>query len=160
MKLAIVTAATKSYLHAWQACVRSIATAGAHHPDAHFIFATDQSEEAKAAGKMLKDELPEGWKITIIPLPFEDDAKDYKETAQLRIAALQGAAFAFARSKVRADRVWSVESDNIIPANALRVLEWTLDSGIEGGHDTKPKTVLALPPMNTLKAANRELHGA
>ena len=49
MKLAIVTAATKSYLHAWQACVRSIATAGAHHDSAHFIFATDQSEEAKVA---------------------------------------------------------------------------------------------------------------
>ena len=40
------------------------------------------------------------------------------------------------------------------------VLDWTLDSGIEGGINTKPKTVLALPPMNTLKAANRELHGA
>lgn len=126
MKLAIVTAATKSYLHAWLACVRSIATAGAHHSDAHFIFATDQSDEAKAAAKVLKDELPEGWKITVIPLPFDDDAKDYAEAAQLRIAALQGAGFAFARAKVRADMVWSVESDNIVPADSLRVLEWTL----------------------------------
>lgn len=40
------------------------------------------------------------------------------------------------------------------------VLEWALDSGIQGGHDIKPKIVLALPPMNTLKAAGRELHGA
>ena len=40
------------------------------------------------------------------------------------------------------------------------VLEWTLDIGTEGGHETKPRTVLALPPMNTLKAAQRELHGA
>lgn len=40
------------------------------------------------------------------------------------------------------------------------VLEWTLDSDTEGGHDTKPKTVLALPPMSTLKAAQHELHGA
>ena len=133
MKLAIVTAATKSYLHAWLACVRSIATAGAHHPDAHFIFATDQSDEAKAAAKILKEELPEGWKITVIPLPFDDDAKDYAEAAQLRIAALQGAGFAFARAKVRADRVWSVESDNIVPADALRVLEWTLDMPMADG---------------------------
>ena len=43
------------------------------------------------------------------------------------------------------------------------VLEWMLDTGIEGEHDTKPKTIQALPPMNTLKAvkaAQRELHGA
>jgi hypothetical protein len=40
------------------------------------------------------------------------------------------------------------------------VLEWTLDSGAEGGHDTKPKTVLALPPVSTLKAVGRKLHGA
>lgn len=37
------------------------------------------------------------------------------------------------------------------------VLGWTLDSGTEGGHDTKPKTVLALPPMNTLKQRGAEL---
>jgi len=126
MKLAIVTAATKSYLYAWQACVRSIAAAAAHYPDAHFIFCTDQSEEAKLAAKMLKEELPEGWKITTINLPIKDDEKDYKTTAQLRIAALQGAGFAFAKTKVRADLLWSVESDNIVPANALRVLEWAL----------------------------------
>lgn len=40
------------------------------------------------------------------------------------------------------------------------VLEWTMDSGIEGRHDTRPKMIQALPPMNTLKAANREVHGA
>jgi protein tyrosine phosphatase (PTP) superfamily phosphohydrolase (DUF442 family) len=127
MKLAIAVAATKSYLHAWQSCIRSIATAAAHHAEAHFIFATDQSEEAKQAARVLKEELPEGWKITVIPMAMADDAKDYKEAAQMRIAALQGAAFAFARSKVRADRLWSVESDNLVPADALRVLEWTLD---------------------------------
>lgn len=125
--LAIATAATKSYLHAWPQCVRSIASAAAHHAEAHFIFATDESKESKAAEELLRAELPEGWKITAIRMKgIEDDAKDYKHAAQLRIAALQGSAFAFARSKLRADLLWSVESDNIVPANALRVLEWTL----------------------------------
>jgi hypothetical protein len=127
MKLAIVTAATKNYLHAWQACIRSIATAASHYADAHFIFVTDESQEAKEAFKLAKNELPDGWHITMLPLPIDEDDKSYNESAQLRIAALQGAGFAFARSKVRADRVLSVESDNIIPADALRVLEWTLD---------------------------------
>ncbi len=39
------------------------------------------------------------------------------------------------------------------------VLEWTLDCGTEGS-DTKPNTIQALPPMNTLKAEQHELHGA
>ena len=35
------------------------------------------------------------------------------------------------------------------------VLEWTLDSGTEGGHYTKTKTVLTLPPMNAPPALTR-----
>jgi hypothetical protein len=38
---------------------------------------------------------------------------------------LQGAAFAAAR-KIRASMLWSVEADNLVPADALRVAEWTL----------------------------------
>ncbi|MFZ4774642.1 MAG: hypothetical protein ACOYM3_04720 [Terrimicrobiaceae bacterium] len=125
--IAIATAATKSYLHAWPQCVRAIAAAAAHHAEAHFIFATDDSKEGARAEEVAKSELPSGWPITAIRLAgINDDAKDYNHAAQLRIAALQGAAFAVARSKVRADMLWSVESDNIVPANSLRVLEWTL----------------------------------
>jgi hypothetical protein len=40
------------------------------------------------------------------------------------------------------------------------VLEWTLDSGIAGRHSDGPKVVKPLPPMNTLKAEQRELRGA
>lgn len=127
MKLAVVTAATKSYLHAWPQCVRSIATAAAHITNGHFIFATDHSDESKQAEETLRAELPAGWDITVIRLAgMEDDAKDYQKSAQLRIAALQGAAFHTARVKIRPDFLWSVESDNIVPANALRVLQWTL----------------------------------
>lgn len=124
--ISITVAATKSYLHAFPQCVRSIAAAASHHEEAHFILATDESKEAKQAAEIAQRELPEGWKVTVLNLPIKDDASTrYKEEAQLRIAALQGAAFAFAR-KIRATRCLVVESDTIIPADALRVLEWTL----------------------------------
>jgi len=125
MMLAIVTAATKSYLHCWPQLIRAISASAAHHAEAHFIFATDNSDESKKAEELAKGRLPEGWKITAIRLPITEDEKDYKESAQIRIAQLQGAAFEFAR-RIKADACWSVESDTIPTANALRVLEWTL----------------------------------
>jgi hypothetical protein len=125
--IAIGVAATKSYLYAWQQCLRSIAATAAHETDVHFILATDESDEGKRAEIQAKQELPEGWKVTVIRLAgMEGDSKDYKEAAQMRIAALQGALFSFARAKVRADLFLSVESDTVLPANALRVLQWTL----------------------------------
>jgi len=125
--LAITVSATKSYLHAWKQCVRAIAAASSHHAEAHFIFATDESKEGKAAAEVARCELPEGWKVSVLTLPIKDDTTvRYKDEAQMRIAALQGACFSLAR-KTRATRCLVVESDTILPANALRVLEWTLD---------------------------------
>jgi hypothetical protein len=123
--IAICTAATRSYLHAWPQLIRAIATAASHHKEAHFIFSTDQSEEGKSAEEFAKGHLPEGWKITTLRLPIEEDAKDYKEEAQIRIARLQGAAFEFSR-RIKATSCWSVESDTIPTPDSLRVLEWTL----------------------------------
>lgn len=34
------------------------------------------------------------------------------------------------------------------------VMEWTLDSGIQGNHDTPPKVIKALPAISTLKTHN------
>ena len=95
--LAIATYATKSYFHCWPQFLRRIAAAAGHHAEAHFILATDQSDEAKQAVEAAKVELPEGWRIQAIALPLDDggvEGKDYKVDAQMRIAALQGAAFA------------------------------------------------------------------
>ena len=125
MKLAIVTAATKGYLHAWPQLIRAIAVAGSHHEDTHFIFSTDTSKESKDAEEYAKSRLPEGWKVTVLRLPIEDDEKSYKEDAQIRIARLQGAGFEFAR-RIKSDLCWSVESDTIPTPDSLRVLEWTL----------------------------------
>jgi hypothetical protein len=124
--LSIVVAGTKSYLYAWPDCVRSIAAAAAHYEKADFIFATDESKESKAAVDIIRREIPENWKLSVLNLPIKDDTSiSYKEEAQVRIAALQGAGFSFAR-KIRSDLCWVVESDTVVPADALRVLEWTL----------------------------------
>ena len=124
--LSIVIAGTKSYLHAWSQCVRAVAAAAWHHEEAHFIFVTDESKESRHAEEVLKAELPDGWKISTLRLKMEDDtSKRYKEEAQIRIARLQGAGFSVAR-KIRSSACWVVESDTIVPADSLRVLEWTL----------------------------------
>jgi hypothetical protein len=126
--LAIATYATKSYFHCWPQFLRRVAAAAGHHAEAHFILATDQSDEAKQAVETARHELPEGWRIQAVQMPLEDggvEGKDYKEPAQMRIASLQGAAFAAAR-KIRATALWSVEADNLVPADALRVAEWAL----------------------------------
>ena len=123
--LAITVSATKGFLHAWLQCLRGISSACSHHKEAHFIFSTDESQEAESAAELAKRELPEGWKVSVLKFPFKEDPKDYKEDAQIRIAKLQGAGFAFAK-KLRADQCLVVESDTILPADALRTMEWTL----------------------------------
>jgi hypothetical protein len=126
--LAIATYATKSYFYCWPQFLRRIAAAAGYHAEAHFILATDQSDEAKQAIEAARHELPEGWRIQAVQLPLDDggaEGKDYQTPAQMRIAALQGAAFAAAR-KIRATALWSVEADNLVPADALRVAEWAL----------------------------------
>ncbi len=124
--LVVATSATKSYLYAFEACVRAISVAASHHTEAHFIFTTDTSKESKLAEEALKNLLPEGWQIHTLRKKEEDDKKSYNQSSQLRIAALQGAALHHAKVKLRADLFWSVESDTIVPPNALRVLEWAL----------------------------------
>jgi len=126
--LAIATYATKSYFYCWPQFLRRITAAAGHHGEAHFILATDKSDEAKQAVDAARHELPEGWRIQAVQLPLDDGGaagKDYQVEAQMRIAALQGAAFAAAR-KIRATALWSVEADNLVPADALRVAEWAL----------------------------------
>jgi hypothetical protein len=124
--LAIGSFATKSYLFAWPQCVRRIAAAANYKNDVHFIFSTDKSKEAKEAEEIARSELPEGWKFTVLNLDVDDSDKEkYKQNSQFVIAALQGAAFSFAR-KIRADQFWSVESDTLVPPDALKMSEWVL----------------------------------
>jgi hypothetical protein len=125
--LAIATYATKSYLFAWRQFLTRIAAAASYKEDVTFIFATDTSEESKNALELAKVLLPEKWEIISINLNVQDQEKEkYKEQSQFLIASLQAAAFNCAR-KIKAKMLWSVESDTLVPPDALRVSEWALN---------------------------------
>jgi hypothetical protein len=124
--LAIATYATKSYLFAWRQFLTRIAAAASHKKDVHFIFATDKSIEAKEAHELAKILLPESWKIILINLDVNDQFEKYKEESQFLIASLQAAAFNYAK-KNQAEMLWSVESDTLVPPDALKISEWALN---------------------------------
>ena len=125
--LAIATYATKSYFFAWRQFIKKINAAASYKENVHFILATDKSSEAKDAFEYAKNNLPEGWDLTCINLNVdESNYQKYKENSQLLIASLQEAAFNFAK-KIRATMLWSVESDTLVPPDALRMSEWALN---------------------------------
>jgi len=125
--LAIATYATKSYLFAWRQFLTRISAAASYKTDVHFILATDKSKESKEAFELARSIFPEGWKMTCINIDIDDTKKEkYKEQSQLLIASLQSAAFNFAK-KIRANMLWSVESDTLVPPDALRMSEWVLN---------------------------------
>lgn len=125
MKLAITVAATGSYCYAMKTLGRRLAanlvSAGWAEPGVA-IVAGDNTREVKEAVKSWKESLPEGWHVEHINCSEEDNsAPNYKPKAQILIARLRGAAFAAAR-RARADLCWSVDSDTLPPANALRCM--------------------------------------
>jgi hypothetical protein len=134
--LAIATYATKSYFHVLAPVLkRASPPPQATTPRPTLFWQLTKATRPRQAVEAAKVELPEGWRIQAIALPLEDggvEGKDYKQPAQMRIAALQGAAFAAAR-KIRATALWSVEADNLVPPDALRVAEWALQMPTEDG---------------------------
>ena len=124
--LAITTAATKGYLFVWPQCLQRALAAISNHKEGVWIFSTDTSDEGQKAFELLENSLPNGWKAKKIELPIVDDSSEnYKEPAQIRIAQLQGTGFAEAR-RIGADLCLCVESDVLIRADALRILEWAI----------------------------------
>jgi hypothetical protein len=132
--LAISTYATKSYFYIWPQFLRKIAAAAAHHKDIYFILVTDKSEKAAEALEVAKEELPEGWHLVSLNLEIKEEEEKYKQKSQILIAQLQNAAFSFAR-KIRADFLWSVESDVLVSEESLKISEWVLQMpDLNGGH--------------------------
>lgn len=125
--LAVCVSATKSYLYSWKQTINSISAAVAHYKSGHFIYASDDSKECKEALEFVKNAFPQNWSLHHIIHKIKDDtSENYKSLAQGRIASLQGSTFAFAR-KIKAELCWSVESDILCPADALKNLEWVLN---------------------------------
>jgi hypothetical protein len=122
--LAITICATKSYTYAMRAQARRIVAniTAAAVASGHVVLIGDDSKELKDIGKCYENLLPEGWKVTIGGnKALTEGGDNYKEKAQLLIAAMRSEAFAFCR-KIGADRVWSLDSDVLPPANALRCM--------------------------------------
>ncbi len=122
--LAVTICATKSYTYAMQAQAHLVAAniAAAGVKLGHVILVGDTSPELKNIEKFYKDILPDGWTVKIY-----DDSKrteggqNYKERAQMLIADMRQEAFTVAR-KVQATECWSLDSDVLPPANALRCM--------------------------------------
>tara|TARA_Y100000004_G_scaffold197241_1_gene270606 strand:- start:283 stop:1374 length:1092 start_codon:yes stop_codon:yes gene_type:complete len=116
------TFATKRYAYAIPNFGRRICSALANsHETGLFIFVSDESEQIKElAAKWVESLLPSGWDYEHIALPLEDNLKNYKEEAQLLISQMQSAALTRAR-QLRASYFWSIESDVLVPPNALNV---------------------------------------
>lgn len=86
------------------------------------LFIGDESKKIKEdSHKFIADVLPSHWDFKLIQLPLNDKGlKNYKEDAQLLIAQMQSVALTEAR-KLGASFFWSLESDVLVPHNALSV---------------------------------------
>lgn len=122
--LAIVVCATKSYTYAMRAQARRVAAAirVAKIEGGHVVIVGDTSPEVKAVQAAWAETLPPGWEVHLIAEgSFVEGGENYKQQAQLLIAAMRTAAHA-AAVKLGADWCWSLDSDTLPQPNALRSL--------------------------------------
>ncbi len=125
MKLIITVAATGSYCYAMKTLSRRVMAclaAAQWTEQGRAIIAGDNSKEVREALKHWKSALPTNWEVDHINVASEDlTSPNYKEGAQKLIARLRSAAFSEAR-KHDPDFCWSLDSDTLPPANALRCM--------------------------------------
>ena len=125
MKLVVTVSATANYCYAMRTLGRrvaaNIAAWGMTEPGLA-IIAGDNSRQVKDAAKEWKDALPADWTVQHLNVAEENkDDPNYKKAAQMLIAKLRGAAFAEAR-RHSPEYCWSLDSDTLPPANALRCM--------------------------------------
>ncbi len=125
MKLAITVCATANYCYAMKTLAARVSanlSAAAWGEPGLVVIAGDNSKEVREAVKHWKAALPTGWEVTHLIVGAEDpDAVNYKPGAQLLIARLRSAAFSEVR-RIQPDWCWSLDSDTLPPANALRCM--------------------------------------
>jgi hypothetical protein len=125
MKLVVTVAATANYCYAMKTLGRRVAanlSAAGYTDPGVAIIAGDNSKEVRKAVDDWKDALPDNWKVEHINVGPEDpEAVNYKAKAQLFLAKLRGSAFTEAR-RLNPDFCWSLDSDTLPPANALRCM--------------------------------------
>jgi hypothetical protein len=123
--MVITVAATENYCYAMKTLARrvaaNLAAADVTEPGVA-IIAGDNSKPVKEAVAHWKETLPDGWKVEHLNVCAENKTDvNYKSGAQILIAKLRGAAFSEAR-RYRPEFCWSLDSDTLPPANALRCM--------------------------------------
>lgn len=125
MKLAITICATESYCYAMKTLARRVSACLSYaewKEAGALIISGDNSRAVKEAIAHFKEMLPEGWIIIHQVSAKENLAEaNYKEQAQIIIATMRTSAFTSARAW-NADLCWSLDSDTLPPANALRCM--------------------------------------
>lgn len=114
MNISVIIPATHSYLHAINPCLRRIRAAIFHAKakrELHCkVYVVTDTEGAMLVPRALVDD--------VIEMDVKEGGERYKEQAQLLIANLQQVGFSRAIED-GADLCWSVESDVLVPHNAL-----------------------------------------
>lgn len=125
MKLVVTIGATSSYCYAMKTLARRVAaclTAADWTEPGMVIIAGDDSKEIRRAVIQWKETLPSHWVVEHLTVASETAGDlNYKEGAQILIGRLRSAAFAEAR-RHNPDYCWSLDSDTLPPANALRCM--------------------------------------
>lgn len=121
---ALLTFFTRGWCYSVPSWAEHCATAMRGQPG-HLILATDDSPECAQMIAQVAPKFPSMVLHHIVIGQADDRQKAYQDEAQLIIARLQQAAFAKAR-ELDAEQCWCVESDVLVPPNALRVLRDTL----------------------------------
>jgi hypothetical protein len=134
MKLGISVCATKSYTYAMGSQARRVAACinTAKIEGGDIIIVGDESKEIENVCNYWTAILPLGWKIHLVKdKNFIEGGENYKQQAQLLIAAMRTTAHTLA-IKLQVDYLWSLDSDTLPHANALRVMLDTLK--FDGGY--------------------------
>lgn len=122
--------ATASYTYAMEAQARRVAAnlsaAGVAPSTVAIVIVGDESRELKRIVECYKALLPDSKVVHRAVFKGSDALANYKEEAQLLIAKLRDEAHAIARS-MGAEQCWSLDSDVLPPANALRCMRTMLD---------------------------------
>lgn len=124
--IAIATYFTKGWTYSVESWLNHVHSAAAHTSGA-VIVSTDHSQECLDMVSLIKERMGSGWGVHHCKNNIPTDRHPaYKESAQLIIAKIQNSAFSKAR-EIGASQLWSVESDVLVPPNALKISQQAIE---------------------------------
>ena len=122
MMLAITICATKSYTYAMRAQARRVAANCARFDGKiAIVMCGDNSSQIADVCAYYREVMPTRDLHRIVLHDVSEEHENYKGEAQMTIARMRDAAFAKARA-IGANLCWSLDSDTLPPANALRCM--------------------------------------